>query len=484
MYKYDQVNQMRAGVMKLKKAVDEMDQQAKLIVRTDMELNKTQEELDKRINGLYTLQRLARAISTTLEEGQIFKMITADYLKELGFERACGFLWNEKDQAFSLKIQVGYSETETREVQASVDLHRQFFQTFIREEKACSSLHPPSDKEVSAAIPSAFHVHTYIMAPIIPKEGAKGFIIVGTPASDTFISQGDEELITILATQIGEALENARLFENTWHAQQELERKVEERTSELTSVLNEVKAINKRKTDFISSVSHELRTPLTSIKGYASILLAGKLGDVPPEIKERLDKINRHSDELVHMVNDLLDIARIESGKTVMKKEVLDLKGTVEDVYDLLGGQLKEKRINFKYEVPDAAKEVFADHNQISRVFINIIGNAIKFTPADGTISVTTRDAGTHVQVEINDTGCGMPEEALVRIFEEFYRVDNSINQEVKGTGLGLSLVKHIIEAHGGKIWVDSKVGAGSTFSFTVPRPDPALTMNTPKGAV
>jgi signal transduction histidine kinase len=475
MYKYDQVKQMHSGILKLKKAVDEMDQQAKLIVRTDMELNKTQEELDKRINGLYTLQRLGRAISTTLEESQIFKMITADYLKELGFERACGFLWNDRDMTFSLKIQIGYSDIETQEIQASMDLHKQFYQRFIREEKAISTLHLPSEKEIGQAIPGVFGVHTYIISPIIPKEGAKGFILVGTTAQDTYMSEGDEELITILATQIGEALENARLFENTWRAQQELERKVEERTSELTSVLNEVKAINKRKTDFISSVSHELRTPLTSIKGYASILLAGKLGEVPPDIRDRLDKINRHSDELVHMVNDLLDIARIESGKTVMKKEVLDLTTIIEGVFDLLGVQLKEKRINFKYAVAEGAKDIFADHNQMSRVFINIIGNAIKFTPPDGEISVSTRDAGTHVQVEINDTGCGMPEEALARIFEEFYRVDNSINQEVKGTGLGLSLVKHIVEAHEGKIWVDSKLGSGSTFSYTILKPDPAL---------
>lgn len=475
MYKHDQVKQMQAGIMKLKKAVDEMDQQAKLIVRTDMELNKTQEELDKRISGLYTLQRLARAISTTLEESQIFKMITADYLKELGFERACGFLWSDKEMAFGLKIQLGYADSEIQEIKASVELNKQFYQILIREEKTISSLHPPSDKMIAENIPVIFRAHTYIVSPVIPKEGAKGFILVGTSAQDTFMSEGDEELITILATQIGEALENARLFENTWHAQQELERKVEQRTSELTSVLNEVKAINKRKTDFISSVSHELRTPLTSIKGYASILLAGKLGEIPPEIRDRLDKINRHSDELVHMVNDLLDIARIESGKTVMKKELLDLKAVVEGVFDLLGVQLKEKRINFKYTIDDKAKTVFADHNQVSRIFINLIGNAIKFTPADGTISVTTRDAGANVQVEINDTGCGMPADALGKLFQEFYRVDNAINQEVKGTGLGLSLVKHIVEAHGGKIWVDSKLGSGSTFSYTLPKADPDL---------
>ena len=268
---------------------------------------------------------------------------------------------------------------------------------------------------------------------------------------------------------MGQSLENARLFEKTWHTQQDLENKVEERTRDLTGALKEVKIINKRKTDFISSVSHELRTPLTSIKGYASILLTGKLGAVPPDIKERLDKINRHSDELVHMVNDLLDIARIESGKISMNKQQLNLKEIVEKVSDLLSVQFKEKNIDFSSSIPGDARAVFADRSQIERVFINIIGNAIKFTPEKGKISVNAHKAQTGIQVDITDTGYGIPAEAQEAIFEEFYRVDNPINQVAKGTGLGLALVKHIIDAHGGKIWVKSALAVGSTFSFNLP---------------
>jgi signal transduction histidine kinase len=293
---------------------------------------------------------------------------------------------------------------------------------------------------------------------------------VGTENPETLINEGDEELFTILTHQISQAMDNARLYEKTWRAQQDLEIKVEERTRELTQALNEVRLISKRKTNFISSVSHELRTPLTSIKGYASILLAEKLGGLPAEIRERLEKINRHSDELTHLVNDLLDIARIESGRMIMKKESLDLKSAVEKVSDLLSEQLKQKHIAYSFEIAGDADTVFADRNQIERVLINLIGNAIKFTPEKGKIAISTQKADNMVQVSVADTGYGIPEEAQEEIFEEFYRVDNPINEEVKGTGLGLSLVKHIVEAHNGKIWVKSRLGAGSTFSFTIPK--------------
>ncbi|MFA5200356.1 MAG: HAMP domain-containing sensor histidine kinase, partial [Candidatus Omnitrophota bacterium] len=212
----------------------------------------------------------------------------------------------------------------------------------------------------------------------------------------------------------------------------------------------------------------ELRTPLTSIKGYAAILLAGSLGNLPDEIKTKLEKINRHSDELVHMINDLLDIARIESGKVDMKLENLDLKAITEKIFDLLTPQATTKNISFGSNIPDNCQIIQADRSQIERVFINLVGNALKFTPQNGKIGISAHCSNKIIQIDVKDNGFGIPEEAQEHLFEEFYRVDNKINQEVKGTGLGLALIKHIIEAHGGRIWVKSKLGEGSTFSFTL----------------
>jgi len=468
--KMERIKSMQSEIDNLKKSLNEMDEQAKLIVRTDIELNKAQEELDKKVTGLYTLQRLSRAISTTLEESQVFKMIEAAYLEDLGFEKAYVFLWIDQERKFLSRLNIGYPEGDSKTIESAVDTDKEFYLDLIRHSRTLSPI-SISDKGVllREKIERIFKVRSFVISAISPKEGNKGFLFVGTENIDVSITEGDEELITILANQIGQALENARLFEKTWRTQQDLEKKVEERTHELTRALEELKLISKRKTEFISAVSHELRTPLTSIKGYASILLAGKLGQIPQDVRLRLDKINRHSDELTDLVNDLLDISRIESGKVLMKKEPQELKEISAKVADLLSVQLKDKQIAFTTNIAGDAQIVFADPGQINRVLINLIGNAIKFTPQKGKISIASHKLDNQVQVDITDTGCGIPLEAQTAIFEEFYRVDNPINQEVKGTGLGLSLVKHIIDAHGGKIWVKSKLGAGSTFSFTLP---------------
>ena len=469
MLKIDKIKKLQTMVDKLKKSLEEMDEQAKLIVRTDIELNKTQEELDKKITGLYALQRLSRIISTTLEESQIFKVIESTSFEDLGFEKAIALLWNDKENKFIPYISMGYLHDEIEAIKPQVNSDKNIYLDLIKTGKTFSSSSVPHNTVLREKINHIFKVNSFVISPILPKEGSKGFSFVGTENMDVAITEGDEELITILSNQIGQALENARLFEKTWHAQQELEKKVEERTRELTLAFEEVKKISKRKTDFISSVSHELRTPLTSIKGYAAILMEEKLGHLPAAAKERLEKINRHSDELVHMVNDLLDIARIESGRVVMKMEQQGLKTIISDVADLISIQCKNKNIELITNIQKDTPPVLADRTQLERVFINLLGNAVKFTPEDGKITIKTHTEDNVIQVDISDTGIGIPPDSLSMLFEEFYRVDNPINQLVKGTGLGLSLVKHIIEAHKGKIWVESKPGKGSTFSFTLP---------------
>lgn len=471
MFKASQAAALQISVNNLRKALDEMDEQAKLVVRTDIELNKAQEELDKKLTGLYTLQKLSRNISSTLEENQIFTKIGAEQLGALGFDRAAAFLWQEKDRRFTQALELGYTPEESGSLRAYIDADKDFLLQLMQSDRAFSSI-GAGDAARKEKLRAQFKAGSFILCPVLPKEGARGILFVGTDVKDAIITEGDEELINILANQLGQGLENARLFEKTWSGHQELEKRVEERTRELSLALQEVKNISKRKTEFVSSVSHELRTPLTSIKGYASILLAGKLGAVPPEVQKRLEKINKHSDELVQFVNDLLDIARLESGRVTMKLMALDLRTLVDEIADVLTILMKEKSIAFACVVPEGIPDVLGDRDQIKRVFINLINNAIKYSP-NGKITVTVTQAGNEVQVDVSDTGCGIPESAAGRIFEEFYRVDSAMNQDIKGTGLGLSLVKNIIEAHNGRIWVKSKAGEGATFSFTLPVAQP-----------
>ena len=464
--KMERVKELTKLMYNLDRSLEEMDEQAKLIVRTDMELNKTQSELDKKIAGLYTLQMLSRAIATTLEEAKIFNMIEPRRLEEMGFEKSLAFLWSEKEKKFILPLNIGFETKDYEGILSRLDID--IFLRLIEEGKTLSSF-SIEESALKERIDNTFGMKSYVLAPILPKHGDKGLLFVGTDSADVVLTDGDEELVTILANQLGQALENARLFEQTWKAQQDLENKVEQRTAQLSQALEQIKIISKRKSDFISAVSHELRTPLTSIKGFAAILLAEKLGALPTAVKERLEKINRHSDELVHMVNDLLDIARIESGRMTMKIEPQDLKNIIASVSDLINVQCKNKNIDLIQKIEADLPRGLADRSQIERVFINLLANAVKFTPQNGKIIISAKQKNGFIEVDITDTGIGIPEESLQPIFEEFYRVDNEVNQQVKGTGLGLSLVKNIVEAHKGTITVKSKLNEGSTFSFTLP---------------
>ncbi|MCX7927247.1 MAG: ATP-binding protein [Candidatus Omnitrophica bacterium] len=460
------IKTLRDEVSYLKQALDELDEQAKLIVRTDLELNKAQEEIERKINVLYSIHRLSQNLSSTLEEEQIFKKISFQDIENLGFDKAAIAFFSPSFSNIILRTVFGYAGEEIENIKKFIDQNIAIFTEQLSNHKILSSFKP--DNIIFAeTMRQVFGVKKFICSPIPTKEGTGGIFFGGTVKENNSLSEADIEIITIVSHQIGQAVDNARLFEKTWHAQQALERRVEERTKELSRALEQVKTINQRKSEFVSNVSHELRTPLTSIKGYASILLSGKLGVLPEEVSKRLEKINKHSDELVAFINDLLDISRIESGKAELRLAPYQLKSIIEEVVDLLQPQCKEKNITLKTEF-DQLPLVLIDHSQIKRVFINLINNAIKYTN-QGSVTVRAYLQESMVQVDIQDTGCGIPEYALNKLFVEFYRVDSAVNQEVKGTGLGLALVKHIVEAHKGKIWVKSKLGEGSTFSFTLP---------------
>jgi len=464
--KIEKIKHLNRMVEKLNNSLKEMDEQAKLIIRTDMKLNKTQEELDKKITGLYALQKISRSLSMTFDERKILNHLSKSDVEELGFEKCLIFILRSYEKKFCSALNIGYSPQEVEEILRELDVN--LFIEIIEEAKTLSSTSLETSP-IKEKINKLFKTYLFVISPILPPEGDKGFIIMGSLNPRLVITEGDEEIINVLANHIGQALENARLFDKTYQAQQALEKKVEERTRELKKALEEIKIVSKRKSDFVSAVSHELRTPLTSIKGYASILLTERLGKVPKEVKQRLEKINKHSDELTRMVNDLLDISRIESGKIEMKMQPQRLAEIAGSVVDMLQPQLKDKGIQIKLDISEKIPPVLADKSQLERVFINLLSNAIKFTPESGQISVETKITGDTVQVDVSDSGIGIPESALPFIFDEFYRVNNEINQSIKGTGLGLSLVKYIINAHKGEIWVKSKLNQGTTFSFTLP---------------
>lgn len=464
------VEELSPRLKKLEGAFDNLDEQAKLIVKTDLELNKIQEELDRKVAGLATLQRISRAISRTFDKEDVFKRLEMPLLEDLGFDKVLIAIW--EGSTLTAKAHMNYDKDEIISILKGLETQKgkEAILSRIKQGKTIANTQKTQSVKIfHDDIKNIFGLEYYMITPIQLKEQATGFIMIGNRQEEYPITEGDAELIKILSTQIGEALENAQLFEETWKSSQELETKVKLRTKELSEALEQIQQISKRKTDFISAVSHELRTPLTSIKGYASILLAGKLGDIPLAVKERLEKINHHSDDLTKLINDLLDIARIESGKVELTLESLELPDLTNDVLDLLNPQIKEKQLQVKLSFPGPLAAVKADRHQLERVLINLLSNAIKFTPASGSISIEARKVDGALEVRISDTGIGIPAKDLGHMFEEFYRSENAINEQVKGTGLGLSLVKSIIAAHKGKIWVESQMNKGTTFTFTLP---------------
>jgi two-component system phosphate regulon sensor histidine kinase PhoR len=218
--------------------------------------------------------------------------------------------------------------------------------------------------------------------------------------------------------------------------------------------------------DFVANVSHELRTPLASLKALSETLLEGALDD-PAVAAEFLNKIDVEVDKLSQMVQELMQLSQIESGQTVLKKSPEAISEVINSAINRLQSLAERAGLDLKTEVNPELPPVSIDKERIEQVLINLIHNAIKFTPSGGKIRVSAVKQGNKITVAVADTGIGIPEDDLPRMFERFYKTDKS--RKSGGTGLGLSIAKHIVQAHGGEISVQSQEGKGSTFSFSLP---------------
>lgn len=248
-----------------------------------------------------------------------------------------------------------------------------------------------------------------------------------------------------------------------------LEKEIIERrkAEDLIKEQNErLKELDRMKSEFLSTAAHELRTPLTSILGFSEILLTRKLDE---ERKNKFLKIiNEESMSLSSLINDLLDLSRIESGRGFkISKAPIEIKEIILENINLFKHQTDKH--TFKVNLPSDLVKLEADKDKINRVIENLLSNATKFSPEGGEITVSMEKTKDKVKVNISDSGIGIPEKDLPHIFDRFYRADNASSEAIGGTGLGLAIVKYIIESHKGRILAQSKLGKGSTFSFTLP---------------
>ncbi len=224
------------------------------------------------------------------------------------------------------------------------------------------------------------------------------------------------------------------------------------------------------KSDFVSNVSHELRTPLTSIKSFSELIL-DDLDTMDIEIRKRfLGIIRDEAERLTRLISDILDLQKIQTNNIKWHMENVELSQVIENSMLTFSELAKTKRLQFSCETQGDLPLVYGDRDRLQQVLINLISNAIKFSKENGQIRMQAKEVPEGVLLSVSDNGIGIPVDKRERVFERFYQVDGSATKERGGTGLGLAISKEIIEHHGGRIWVESNVGEGCTFSFVIPR--------------
>ena len=230
------------------------------------------------------------------------------------------------------------------------------------------------------------------------------------------------------------------------------------------------KMIERMKTEFVSLSAHQLRTPLSAIKWTLKMLLDGDLGKITGEQRDFIEKTYKSNERMINLINDLLDVSRIEEGRYLYKPILTNLESVIQFVVNSYKEEIERKKLKFEFKKPEKKlPEVRVDVEKIKLAIDNLLGNAIRYTLAGGEVTVSLKCVKKEIELSVKDTGVGIPKDQQGRVFTKFFRAANAIRMETEGSGLGLFIAKNIIEAHGGKIWFESEEGKGTTFYFTLP---------------
>ncbi len=289
------------------------------------------------------------------------------------------------------------------------------------------------------------------------------------------LSTGDLSARSGLPPGQGELSQLAQAFDDMaaaleWHEEQRLiEEQLRQQKKELEEQNRRVQEVNQLKTEFVTIVSHELRTPLTSIAGYVELLLAGEAGRLVQAQREYLGTVKNNADRLIELIEDLLDISRIEAGHVELNRTRLDLRQLIQEAAGLLRPQIEAKGQLLTLHLADALPVLSGDAKRVMQILTNLLSNAHKYTPPGGRITVAVQGEDGRVRVEVQDTGIGLSSDDQAQLFAKFFRAKNPATRQVGGTGLGLAITRSLVEMHGGEITVSSAPGQGSTFSFTLP---------------
>ena len=441
-----------------------------------LEQQSTAVTLRRKVNDLTTLHRAGLLFSSTLDRDELLTKVLDTIVRELHYDRAMITQFDRtrqvshdfrvrglpKDVADFLRTQeVPVSDPDSVEGRVLLRGEPVLTNNIL---EIWDQLHPFNQKLVSMV-----EVKSFIAVPLKTHDEVIGTLSADR-THDRALTQDDLDVLVTLASQVAIALDNAHAYREIAALNAGLEARVADRTAELEAANARLKQLDRLKSQFLAHVSHELRTPLTSIVGFADNMIEGLVGSLNIKQEQYLTRIKANSTRLARMITDLLDLSRVEAGKMVLSFDYVVLSDVASEVIEQLRPLAVAKQAQITLHSDDPTQRVWADYDRLSQILTNLIDNAIKYSPegANITVGLSTSDRNM-ARLVVRDTGQGIPAEALPKLFDPFFRVQQHERSHAKGLGLGLAIVKELIDLHGGTISVESRVQEGTEFTFTLP---------------
>lgn len=420
------------------------------------------------------LTNLAKELTQILELDRLANLIVKTLVETMKLDRTVVLLREEKGDYTILK-NIGFREENGISLVKDNFLTRYLAETkkpLVYEELSLIQRDAPEGEkqDLEKLKQNMKRIEADLCLPLFQKEKIIGIIVLGTKVSADAYSKEDLELLTTLSAQASISLQNASRYHQVQDLSQNLQEKVAEQTKELQEAYEELKKIDRAKSEFISMASHQLRTPLSSIKGYISMILEGDYGKIEKRAKEKLENVFYSNERLIRIVNDLLDISKIELGKMELKKSPCQIEDILDSCYQEMKPEIKKKNLRFIFKKPETPlAKIEVDELKIRQVILNLIDNAIRYT-RQGKIELCLEKKPDSILIFIRDTGEGLTKEEQKEIFQGFTRGSAGIDFFIEGAGLGLYVAKKYLDLHNGKIWAESKgKGKGSVFYVELP---------------
>jgi two-component system, sensor histidine kinase and response regulator len=435
--------------------------------------------ITKQVTQLSTLHQTSTAITATLDIDRLLPTVLKYLHQNLGFQRMVLVLLDPSIERAVVTEVLGLPpelEQQIRGMTFPLMKGTSLDQRILVEGRPTlvAKLEHVASRINPAILPILHQlgVTSFVVAPLISHQRILGYL--GGDKGNVPSRQEDLDLLMTVAGHVAVAIDNARAYQDLENLAQTLERRINERTLDLQAANERLQELDRLKSAFVSIVSHELRTPMTSIKGLVENMLDGLTGTINERQTFYLGRVRHNIERLTRMINDLLDLSRIEAGRMELRKTTVNLGSLAREVVELFQNYAGEQSLSLEALVEDGLPAIQGDRDKLTQVLTNLVNNALKFTDPQGTVTVTVSQAEAGwIQTCVSDTGCGISPDDQAKLFEPFVRSQSTLSK-TPGAGLGLAISKSLLELHGGEIWVESTPGVGSQFCFKLPVSDPS----------